>query len=287
MRYVVVGPGKVGTALARLLHQAGHEFLGAVGRTLESARACCQFATAGRPTTDPTELVPGAEFVFLTLPDDRIEAVCGQIAAEGAFRAQAVVVHCSGALPSTVLNSAQEAGARIASMHPLQTFAEPAQAVQSVAGAYCCVEGGPSALPSVTALAESIGLRPLTVSAEAKALYHAAAVMACNYLVALEDMAGELMEASGIARPKALEALLPLVRTTVDNLGARGVHGALTGPIARGDADTVRGHLEALAERTPDLLPAYRLLGLRALQLAQQRDSLPPETVEQLQQMLQ
>ena len=286
MRYVVVGPGRVGTVLARLLREAGHEFLGAVGRTEESARACCEFAAAGRPVTDPAELVPDAELVLLTVPDDSIRDVCERIAETGAFSSQTVIVHCSGALPSSVLKPARDCGARVASMHPLQTFADPAQAVESIPGCYCCIEGDGDAVPSLCAVAESLGMKPLTVSADSKALYHAAAVMACNYLVALEDMACELMEKSGVARDQALPALLPLVQVTVHNLGALGIPDALTGPVARGDEETVQNHLRELAKSAPGLLPAYRELGRRAVDLSELKGSISDDAVRRLRELL-
>jgi predicted short-subunit dehydrogenase-like oxidoreductase (DUF2520 family) len=277
----------VGTVLARLLHEAGHEFLGAVGRTRESARACCEFASAGTAAEDPAELVPDAELLFLTVPDDRIEDVCCTLADRGLIAPRSVVVHCSGALPSGILHGASEAGARVAAIHPLQTFADPPEAVDKLAGAYCCVEGDAEALPVLCSLAESLGMHPLTVSAESKALYHAAAVTACNYLVSLQDIACDLVEAAGIQRKQAIPALLPLIRATVDNLESRGIPGALTGPIARGDVDTVRGHLEAMETATPDIVPMYRLLGRRAVELALHKGTLAPDDAERLKELLQ
>jgi predicted short-subunit dehydrogenase-like oxidoreductase (DUF2520 family) len=126
----------------------------------------------------------------------------------------------------------------------------------------------------------------MTIPTEGKTLYHAAAVMACNYLVALEDAALELAEAAGIARDEALEALLPLVKGTLSNLEKVGIPDCLTGPIARGDAETVRQHLRAIGERLPGLLALYKLLGRRTLEVALARGALGAEAAGALRELL-
>jgi predicted short-subunit dehydrogenase-like oxidoreductase (DUF2520 family) len=169
-------------------------------------------------------------------------------------------------------------------MHPLQSFAG---ATDSLQGVYCCIEGDAEATARLVDLAESLGMVPMTLQPEAKELYHAAAVMACNYLVALEDVACELMEAAGLDADQALKALLPLIRGTVDNLQDEGLPNALTGPIARGDSAVVRRHLEAIQARAPDLLALYQALGRRALRLARRSGDISPEAADDLQDALQ
>jgi predicted short-subunit dehydrogenase-like oxidoreductase (DUF2520 family) len=131
-----------------------------------------------------------------------------------------------------------------------------------------------------------MGGRPFRIATEAKPLYHAAAVMACNYVVALEDVAVEMAAEAGLPRERALEALLPLVRGTVENLAQVGLPDALTGPIARGDVETVQRHLEALGPLGPAPNQIYRVLGRAALRVARARGGISAERAARITEML-
>jgi predicted short-subunit dehydrogenase-like oxidoreductase (DUF2520 family) len=285
-RFAIVGAGKVGTALACLLSRAGYDFLGAASRTPESARAACEFAGSGRPAASAPTLTRSAELVFITTPDDAIGEVCRGLAEASGFARGSVVAHCSGALPSTILQPARSCGALLGSMHPLQSFATAEQAVQVLPGSYCCIEGDPDAVQVLSAAARAIGAHAMTIPTEGKALYHAAAVVACNFLVALEHAALKLDEAAGIDSGDAIRSLLPLIKGTVSNLENVGIPECLTGPIARGDVETTRRHVEAIGQRLPDLLPLYKVLGLETIEVALAKGSLSEERAAQLRRML-
>jgi predicted short-subunit dehydrogenase-like oxidoreductase (DUF2520 family) len=152
-----------------------------------------------------------------------------------AFEKNAVAIHCSGALSSDILSSARECGAVVATLHPLQSFASVDQAVTLVPGSFCTIEGDKSALPIVRQMVEDLGGILLEITADKKTLYHAAAVAASNYLVTLIHLALELNEAAGLPGDTSFNALLPLIRGTLSNIGVKGIPGGLTGPIARGD----------------------------------------------------
>ncbi len=286
MRFCIVGAGTVGSALARLLSQAGWEFLGAASRSVESARDACRFAGCGRASTDAAELTRAADLIFITTPDDAISSVCRELAEAGGISSGAVVAHCSGACSSSVLEDARGRGAAVGSIHPLQSFATAEQAVRLLPGSFCCIEGDPRAVAALREAAGTLGARVLAIPTEGKALYHAAAVVACNYLVALESAALKLAEAAGLDRGEALEALLPLIRGTVDNIENVGIPACLTGPIARGDVETVRTHLEAIAANAPDVLPLYKLLGLETVELALAKGTLTPDRANELRAVL-
>ena len=286
VRFAIVGAGKVGSALAKLLSQAGYELIGVASRTLSSAGAAREMAGTGLATTAAAEVTRGAELTFLTVPDDAIEALCRRLAVEGAFAEGAVVAHCSGALASGVLSPARSCGAWIGSLHPMQSFATAEQAVRLLPGSSCCVEGDAEALPILRQAGRDLGTSVFTIEAESKPLYHAAACVASNYLVALQNAALKLSRAAGVGREDAVRALTPLVRGTVDNLESVGLPDCLTGPVARGDVETVRRHLKAIEERLPQLLDLYKVLGRETVEVALDKGSLQEEAAAQIRRLL-
>jgi predicted short-subunit dehydrogenase-like oxidoreductase (DUF2520 family) len=284
--FCIVGAGKVGTALARLLTEAGYEFVGAASRSIESARRACSFARCGEATTRAAELTPRSELVLLTVPDDAIRAVCDALTDEDAFRPGSVVAHCSGALPSTILEGARECGAHVGSLHPMQSFATPEGAVRTLPGSCCCVEGDTEAAAVLEAAARAIGAEVLTIATDRKALYHAAGCVASGYMVALQNAALKLNAAAGIGRQDALKIMLPLLRGTLENIERVGIPACLTGPIARGDVETVRRHVEAIGAGAPELLPLYRVMGREAVEVALAKGTLTDERAERLRALL-
>jgi len=283
--FAIVGAGKVGSALARLLSEHGYEFLGAASRSISSAEAACEFAGSGTPYTEVPPLVRPADLVFLTVPDDAIQKVCSQIARGGAFGQGQVITHCSGALDSTILSPAAEAGASVGSMHPLQSFATAEQALSILPGSYCCIEGDDTAVELLREVAHALECPPMTIPTEGKTLYHAAAVVACNFLVALEDAAVEVDGAAGINRQQALQSLMPLIQGTVKNLEEVGLPDCLTGPIARGDVETTRKHLEELQRACPEVLPLYRTLGRRTVDIGRRKGTLDKDRAKALREL--
>jgi predicted short-subunit dehydrogenase-like oxidoreductase (DUF2520 family) len=233
---VVVGRGRVGGSLARAAELAG------IGVRLV-------------PGDQAADACAGAGAVLLCVPDDAIEVLCRRIASV----APPVVGHVSGAGTLDLLTSAADQGAATFSLHPLQTFADDATPVEGTAAAIAASDE--AAASFAHALAEALGMTPFEVPEDRRAAYHAAAAMASNLLVALEESAAELVERLGIE--DARELLAPLVLRTAANWAERGP-AALTGPIARGDRSTVERHRAALAETAPELLPAYDALAVRA-----------------------
>ncbi|MGH2957643.1 MAG: DUF2520 domain-containing protein [Solirubrobacterales bacterium] len=221
---------------------------------------------AGRE--DALEAAAGAGAVLLCVPDDTIAEACAAIAAAD----PPLVGHPSGATTLEALAPASERGSRAFSIHPLQTFADGETPVE---GTPCAIAGSdPEALGFARELAETLGMRPFEVDERNRTAYHAAAAIASNLLVTLEESAAELLERAGIADPR--ELLAPLVLRTAANWAERGP-GALTGPIARGDAETIERHRAALAEVAPELAPLYDTLSERAM--AQAKADEPSEAV--------
>ncbi len=265
---VIVGCGRVGTALARFLSQAGYRMTGFASKSLSSARGAAEAAGGGEAGTAPWELTRDADMVFLTTPDGVIEPVCATIAENDGFRARTAVLHCSGALPSTILSSAKAAGADIGSMHPLQSFASKDILENPFAGVIVSVEGDDRAAELAAQAAGDLGAVLLPIQTGGKGLYHAAAVAASNYLVTLMDFAFGLMAQAGVSEEDAFKVLKPLIFGTLGNIARQGPAKALTGPIARGDAETVAMHLREIRAKAPDLLRLYKILGARTIPLA-------------------
>jgi predicted short-subunit dehydrogenase-like oxidoreductase (DUF2520 family) len=233
---VVVGRGRVGGSLATAAELAGIDV---------------------RPASRD-EVIEGAGVVLLCVPDDAIAEICNRVAGSSQL-----IGHVSGASTLDVLAAARDRGASTFSLHPLQTFAD---GDTTVSGTPAAIAGSDEAATSFArSLAEALGMRPFEVPEESRAAYHAAAAMASNLLIALEESAAELVERLGIEDARAL--LAPLVLRTAANWAERGP-AALTGPIARGDRATVERHRAALAETAPELLPVYDALAARAEAIA-------------------
>jgi predicted short-subunit dehydrogenase-like oxidoreductase (DUF2520 family) len=271
----IVGAGKVGTAVGVLAVRAGYRVSAVAGRDRNRTEKAAERIGAEVPVLSPREAAGRAELVLLAVPDDAIEACCRELVAADAFARGSLVAHCSGALSSECLDPARrELGCHVASFHPLQSFPTVEAALSSLPGSYCFDEGDEAAVAAVEQLGAAIGARCVRIDTRHKALYHAAAVMACNYLTGLLDAALALATTARIERRTAWQALEPLIRATVDNISNLGTEAALTGPIARGDGRTVTAHLAALDESVPELSDLYRALGSWTVGLALRKGSI-------------
>jgi predicted short-subunit dehydrogenase-like oxidoreductase (DUF2520 family) len=227
----ILGPGRMGTALASALRRAGAEVRGPLGRG---------------------EIPSGGDdLVLLCVPDREIAAAAATIPPGP------LVGHVSASAPLDLLTPHERF-----SMHPLLSVVG---AGAQFDGAYCAIDGSsPAALDAARALAELLGMRVRVVPRDQRALYHAAASVASNFLITLEGAAERLASAVGLERA----ALVPLVRATIENWARQGARAALTGPIARGDVATAARQREAVADSAPDLLPLWDALAAATRELA-------------------
>jgi predicted short-subunit dehydrogenase-like oxidoreductase (DUF2520 family) len=242
----VVGAGHVGRVLGRLFSQAGVFALqDIVARSQESAAQAQAFIGAGRPAAAGGALRQ-ADVYMLTVTDDQIAPACEALAASVPLQG-AVVFHCSGALASDRLAAARAAGAHVASVHPIRSFADTAAVAAGFAGTFCGVEGDQPALDVLLPALAAIGGRAVQIDPAAKTVYHAAAVFASNYLVTVIDAALRAYQAAGIPESVARELARPLALESMENAFRLGAAPALTGPIARGDMTTVERQHDAVA----------------------------------------
>ncbi len=242
----IVGAGHVGRVLGRLFAERGALALQDVlTRSPESARNAVEFMGAGQPVADMAQLRP-AQVTMLAVTDDQIAPVCAALAAHGRLGGS-VVFHCSGAKTSAELASAAQAGASVASVHPIRSFADPGAVARHFGGTFCGIEGDTVALDLLGAALAQIDARPVPIDAAAKTVYHAASVFASNYLVTVLDAALRAYQAAGIDDEVARALAEPLARETMDNVFRLGPVLALSGPIARGDLATVARQQTAVA----------------------------------------
>ncbi|HWU97351.1 MAG TPA: Rossmann-like and DUF2520 domain-containing protein [Oxalicibacterium sp.] len=268
----IIGCGKVGQTLARLWHLNDTFAIGDVlNRSVESARSAVQFIGAGRVVAGFDDLRP-ADFVLIAPPDDQIAACSAALAASGCLTKNSIVFHCSGASPSSILEQAQHAGAAIASVHPIRSFAQPEKVVRAFAGTYCGVEGDQRAIDLLNPLFTAVGAHFVHIDRQKKTLYHAGAVFASNYMVTLLDTAVQTYVEAGMSRDDALKIMATLVRETAENVLQSGPEQALTGPVSRGDVGTVVRQYRAVRKWHRGYGNLYRQLGKLTRKLAHRRD---------------
>jgi len=282
MKIALVGTGVIGTSLGLLLQRAGHTIVAVVGRTKRRTQAAATLLGGVEVLADPGLAALGADVVLLAVPDREIAAVARQIVAGGALKRGAIVAHLAGGLEASVLEPVRAVGAHAGALHPLQTFADVDTALRMLPGTIFALEGDPPALDTLASLATCIGGRPLRLAPGHKALYHAGAVAASNFVVTLIDYAVHLLVRAGVPAAEALPALLPLLKGTVHNLEKLGLPAALTGPIARGDVGTVEAHLTALAAAPDDMLRVYVALARKNVELALRKGTLASQDAQRI-----
>lgn len=265
----IIGSGRVGRACARMWARAGvFGIQDVLTRSRESAAEAVKFIGAGH-AVGRLEEMRGADIWMIATRDDAIVPSCAALAASGKVAPGNIVFHVSGATPSRDLQPVKDRDALIASVHPIKTFTDAEHAVRTFPGTFCGAEGDGAALEVLKPAFEGIGAKVLDIVPGKKAIYHAAGVFACNYLAALIEVALRAHEKAGIPRAASLAALAPLVRETVDAVFGQGPARALTGPIARGDAATVKRQLASVREWDREIGELYRGLGLLAVALAE------------------
>lgn len=241
----LVGAGHVGRALGRLFASGGaFTVQDVLTRNAASAREAVDFIGAGQACTTLAQMRP-AQVWMLAVGDDAIVPACEALATHGQL-AGAIVFHCSGAKASGELQAARAAGAHVASVHPVRSFADPQAVAADFAGTFCGIEGDEEALGLLEPAFAAIGARLVRIDPAAKTVYHAAAVFASNYLVTVVDAALRAYEAAGVPAEVARELARPLATEALANVFRLGPEAALSGPVARGDFATVARQQEAV-----------------------------------------
>lgn len=271
-----IGCGKLGKTIAKLIKIKGlGEISGIVNSTKQSAIDSTIFIGAGIPCSTLDDLPP-ADITFITTRDDIIEEIALKLHNTGKIKAGSIILHCSGSLTSDVLSATKNSNASVSSIHPIKSFANPEQAVNTFDGTYCAVEGDQSAMTIAINLFEKLGGIIVPIKKEKKKIYHAGGVIANNYLVTLHHHATACYMNTGIEEATAKKIVRMLMNDALNNLQTLNHTKALTGPIQRGDIKTISNHIEALSaentlQYTKDL---YKSIGEKTVELTTHDDDI-------------
>jgi predicted short-subunit dehydrogenase-like oxidoreductase (DUF2520 family) len=277
----IIGAGAVGRVLAHRLKERAYPVLATISRTRLRAERLGSDVGATVFSDDVADLPPVARVVALCVPDRAIRSVAEELARTNHPWRETVVFHTSGALPARELSPLAEAGATVLSFHPLQTITAKSTA-GSLDDIYYAIEGTPKAIAAGVELASALGGRYLVLTEDVKPRYHLAASVASNFTVVLEALVQEILGTIDIDRETAAEVMRPLIRGTLDNLTRMTPEDALSGPISRGDVDTVRNHGLALRRHLPHLAPFYASMGLEAVRVAVRSGRLDPTQADRM-----
>jgi predicted short-subunit dehydrogenase-like oxidoreductase (DUF2520 family) len=270
----IVGAGPVGLALGVAISRAGWPVAAAASRDEGRRERFRALVPGARAFIDPVAVVDEAELAILTVPDDAIPA----LAASLRLYSGQVLIHTSGLLGAEVLEPARSAGSQIGAFHPMVSFtADTEAAVAALRGATIALDGDDRAMGLLADLAEAVGGVPVRLPPGSKPAYHAAAVLASGGFVALLDAVVALGAVAGMDERGSLAVYGRLIEGTLANARKAGVRAALTGPVTRGDAGTLRAHLDALERFAPDVVELYLAAAKREARLADERGALTPE----------
>jgi predicted short-subunit dehydrogenase-like oxidoreductase (DUF2520 family) len=290
LRVAVIGAGKVGLVLGRILADNGAAITCVVSRTPGSASAGGRFLGCRNSSTRLAGIPRDTNLVFIATPHDAVAGVATALANEADLDWPATsVCHASGMLTADVLAPLRAKGAMVFSFHPLQTFPRdfpPRKIVGSAKGITYGVDGEPAALGKAARLARLLGGRVVVVPPDLRVFYHAACVVASNHLTALLADLARMSGRLGFAPGDALAAFRPIIDATVNNVYRTSPARALSGPVARGGVQTVRGHLEAVNTLSPDLLPYFVRMTAETVRLATEKGALSEETVSAFRSLL-
>jgi len=267
LRIGFIGAGKVGLAFGAYLFQKGLNVVGYYSRKYESAQKGTKL-TKGIAFKEIKELVDSSDIIFITTNDDEIANVCNSLVDNNILKKGQIIVHMSGASSSKILERAKEKGCYIYSIHPLQAFADVNKAIDDLSGTVFSLEGDEENIEILEKILKKTCNKYFKLTSDQKTLYHVAACAMSNYIVTLIDYGLSILNSIGIDSEEGYKAFYPLIKGSIDNISNLGTERALTGPIARGDIETINKHIDVLKELDTGKLNIYKILGNMTLDLA-------------------
>lgn len=274
----IVGAGKVGSVLGKLLQQNGDKIVCVVSRSKASAQKAGKFLKCSNTSTSLDAIPANTDLVFITTPHDAIHDVALSLASAKKLNFKNIsVCHASGMLTADVLDPLKQRGATVFSFHPLQTFPRDFKLkdiLESVHGIYYGVDGSPKALRVAGQLARKLDGKVIAIPKEMRPFYHAACVVASNHLTAMLWLLSRMFAEMGGKAKDFYPVFMPIIMATLENIERTSPAKALSGPVARGGIETVTGHLEYIKKITPDLLPYFATLTIETAKLALAKGSI-------------
>ncbi|MDR3675217.1 MAG: DUF2520 domain-containing protein [Acidobacteriota bacterium] len=267
----IIGPGRIGQAMGRLLMQSRVPIAFIAARKLAAARRAVGFIGEGVPSSLADPRLLSASVLLITTSDSAIGEVAFELAKLGKGRdawRNKVVLHTCGSLPSDVLRPLKLRGAAIGSLHPFQTVPSPQAGVRNLRGCFWALEGDRPALLVARDWVKRLGGVAFSIRPREKALYHLSAFIVCPTVVTLMAQAASLLKQAGVPAGISRPMLRQFVGETAKNFADMGPRRALTGPAVRGDWATIRRHLAALKRSAPGFVPVYQSLLKAMLALA-------------------
>ncbi len=289
MDFFLIGPGRVGISMATLMVKAGHDLAGCWSRSGKGAKRAKGhlgvLSWAGEENLP--RVVGDVEFVLVAIAESALGEVCRLLARAGSVRDGQTLYHVSGVYPSTVLEeSAPGRDVHCGSIHPVQSVPSVRAGLELLPGSFFTIEGDSRAVDTARQLVEDMGGIPQRIEPGAKPLYHAGLSMSSNFLVMLAWLGTRLEQRAGVEHGPARDLVLSLMKGTLSNLQHMDLPAALTGPVLRGDRDTVRLHVEALAREFPEANEIYRACGTVLLDIARERGEAPAESLDRISELL-
>jgi len=283
MKIGIIGAGKVGIAIAHVLKMKGFEITTVADVTGEKALSMARqnLGDSVSYTDNNMEVIRTCDIVAITTQDGVIRDVVKEIHEKAEHLDDKLFFHTSGAHPSSILKPLDEKGAILGSLHPLQTFPDIDSAIRVLPSTYIFIEGDERALRILDALGKGIGHAVIPIDGKNKVYYHLSAVFICNLLCSLLYSGEGIMKKIDIS----LEPFFPIINATLQNIEAKGPLLSLTGPIVRGDSETVEGHIDALKNMKLHK-QIYKALSLVALDMVKERKIHSQETLDSLQRIL-
>jgi len=277
----IIGAGKVGQVLGRILVENGNRVVAVVSRTQRSARRGGEFLQCRNHGVDLSIIPPATDVVFITTPHAAVEeVVLGLSGLAGLPWKKISLCHASGMMSAGVLSPLQRKGACTFSFHPLQTFPRdfvPKDIVPNCRGIYYGVDGSKKGIERAKQLARRLSGKVIEVPPAKRAYYHAACVIASNHLTALLSIVETMYSHFGKTSPGFYSAFEPIILATLSNIKRSSSKQALSGPVARGGVETVREHFEAIREHSPELLPYFARMTEESIYLATKKRSIDTE----------
>lgn len=279
----IYGIGALGGSLTGALSNRGYPIVSLFNRNSDKAKNAAVRLGVSNVGNEPNRTDDVGDLLFLTVSDDAITSIANTLAEQRIDWSGKMVIHCSGVLTSSVLTSLKNRGASIAAFHPLQTFSSINP--DAFEGIFFTAEGDSNVKAVLKEMADELSAEAIIIQPEDKALLHAAAVVASNYLATLLQESVDIASLGTITPNIALTMLKPLIVKTSVNIFEKGATNALTGPIARGDSETIQQHLQLLADKSKDS-SLYRKLGLATCDLADSKKTAKQKEIEKIRALL-